>query len=355
MSSSSSDGSNAAESDDDEFFATVLDELPPVRGAFAYGSAVFGQRGYTVAQRRSAMVDLIVVVDNTVDWHAANISGGNASHYSAIGRGLGIEWLQPIGGGMYYNHAHLRGRLVKYGVIGRDALLDDLRTWSSLYAGGRLHKPVRTLTPWPSDVAPLVDANLRSALEASLLLLPARFEAAALFRTICGLSYDGDVRMGIGESGRKPANIAAGQEGALAELYGPSITALEEEARLLTYGEDVEMVSQDVSLSSRLSLLSSLPSHVQQTLLLQLRPERANEPLDAAHYLDEAARDLWRSAPNEQEANKRLSAALRSSLFRIVRRSSLAQTVKGIATAGLGTSIAYAISKIRKRRVQDRG
>ena len=48
MSSSSSDGSNAAESDDDEFFATVLDELPPVHGAFAYGSAVFGQRGYTV-------------------------------------------------------------------------------------------------------------------------------------------------------------------------------------------------------------------------------------------------------------------------------------------------------------------
>ena len=51
MSSSSSDGSNAAESDDDEFFATVLDELPPVRGAFAYGSAVFGQRDDGLTRR----------------------------------------------------------------------------------------------------------------------------------------------------------------------------------------------------------------------------------------------------------------------------------------------------------------
>lgn len=32
---------------------------------------------------------------------------------------------------------------MKYGVMSRDALLHDLRTWSYLYVAGRMHKPVR--------------------------------------------------------------------------------------------------------------------------------------------------------------------------------------------------------------------
>ena len=72
-----------------------------------------------------------------------------------------------------------------------------------------------------------------------------------------------------------------------------------------------------------------------------------------AARLDEAACRLWRSAPSEREANRQLATALRASLRTVVRRSSLTQTVKGIATAGVSTSIAYAVQKIRKRRGQD--
>ena len=34
---------------------------------------------------------------------------------------------------------------IKYGVMSRDALLADCLDWESLYAAGRLHKPVRLL------------------------------------------------------------------------------------------------------------------------------------------------------------------------------------------------------------------
>ena len=65
-------------------------------------------------------------------------------------------------------------QMLKYGVVGLSALLDDLRTWSSLYISGRLHKPVRFLHGG-SRLALANLGNLRSAVTASLLLLPRTF------------------------------------------------------------------------------------------------------------------------------------------------------------------------------------
>ena len=354
--------------DGDALVTRVLGEFPHVCGAFAYGSAIFEQRGYTTAHRRDAMIDLIFVVDDAARWHADNMAGGNAAHYSGIAYfgGRAVAEVQHAGGGMYYNHANVHGRRLKYGVITRHALNDDLQAWSSLYASGRLHKPVRVLTPWPEDIAPHVASNLRAAVYASLLLLPSRFDGDTLLSAICNLSYEGDVRMGIGESNRKPGNIAAGQRAALGHLYAPSLRALEAEGYTVsdanapaptgTQGsmwDGSSLIEQDASLDARRRLLAALPSNAQRALLLELRPSLISTEGTGA-CLDEAARTLWRGAKSEHEANRQLSAALRTSLRRIVYRSSLAQTAKGIATAGVATSIAYAVGKIRKRLGQDR-
>ena len=383
----SSDSSDPQLDDGDAFMAAVLQEFPPVCAAFAYGSAIFGQRGYSIAQRNDAMIDLVMVVDDAEQWHADNMAGGNADHYSGISY-LGaraVANVQEMGGRIYYNQTSLHGRRIKYGVITRDALCDDLHAWSSLYVGGRLHKPVRLLTPWPVDVAPLVESNRRAALHASLLLLPARFDGGGLLSAICGLSYEGDVRMGIGESARKPFNIAAGQHAVLGEMYAPSIAALHAEGHTikladaghveggglddaLTAGWDVQgglLFEQDFSLETRRTLLAALPAHTQRTMLGELAPAvgaaiPSSGGSSGAHAeaitasLDGAACALWRRAPSECQANRQIASALRASLRRIVFRSSLSQTFKGVATAGVATSVAYAVAKIRKRLGQDR-
>ena len=204
--------------DDADDVATALGDLPPVSTAFAYGSAVFGQRGCTEADRRAAMTDLVLVVDDPVEWHRANLQL-HASHYSFLG-GLGVDAVsmaQAIGAGVYYNTGvRLGGRRVKYGVIGEAVLSDDLQNWTSLYIAGRMHKPVRMLQPATPDIERLAHVNLCSAVAAALLILPARFSEGQLLETICGLSYGGDVRMGVGESRHKPDNIAKGQRGMLA-------------------------------------------------------------------------------------------------------------------------------------------
>ena len=386
--------------EDDGFFGSVLAEFPPVATAFAYGSAVFGQRGYSEAQKRAAMTDLVFVVDNAAEWHSTNLERHSA-HYSGIGRLLGASLLarvqDEVGAGIYYNQCDLHGRRIKYGVVSRAALSNDLQHWSSLYVGGRMHKPVRTLAPWPADLQRLVAANRRSAVTASLLL-PERFDADDVLNTIVGLSYGGDVRMGVGESHGKPSNIAAGQQSALAELYSQPLaellsssgsggtsgggrtdaSAAELEKNGKSGGDGASgwslsagsSMMQDISLSARLAHLAALPSHAQHTLLGQLGGQppaaaaastsaastaTASSPSAAAvaNGLDVAARHLWDGASGDEQASKTLASALRTSLSRIVRRSSLSQTVKGIATAGLGTSLAYAMAKMRKRSSQD--
>jgi len=235
-----------AEASDD--LDLVLGDFPPVSYAFAYGSGVFRQRNYSDKQASSAMTDVVLAVEDPEAWHAENLAR-NREHYS------GLAWFGPSaiaavqrrGAGLYFNpYARVSsGRLLKYGVVSRSVLEDDLSHWSSLYVAGRMHKPVRVLRDH-ADTAALAAANHRSALTAALLLLPAEFNEDEMYlevrsaplhlrtlrtsapsapphpphlrtlRTsapsapphrlrvqVAGLSYSGDVRQGLAENPRK--------------------------------------------------------------------------------------------------------------------------------------------------------
>jgi translocator assembly and maintenance protein 41 len=125
--------------------AKMLDEFPPVEHAFAYGSAVFAQRGYTKQQKRSAMTDLVFAVHDSparahifphstrfgaaqvrdpYAWHRENMQRHRA-HYSALallGPAAITAVQEQFGAGVYFNTlVPVRGRLIKYGVVSRCA------------------------------------------------------------------------------------------------------------------------------------------------------------------------------------------------------------------------------------------
>ena len=103
------------------------------------------------------MLDLIFAVDDPMAFHTRNMQR-NPAHYSFL-RHLAVwpsllERIQEYGAGVWYNTlvrlpvpaANGGGtKLVKYGVISTQRLIDDLTRWESLYIAGRMHKPVSPL------------------------------------------------------------------------------------------------------------------------------------------------------------------------------------------------------------------
>ena len=181
-----------------------------MRLAFAYGSGVFQQHGNSYMKNN--MIDFIFAVDDPVAWHQENLKS-NIKHYSSL-RYLGPKYIarvqDSIGARIYYNTLVSCGdRLIKYGVIGVKSLIDDLLDWETLYVSGRLHKPVAMLRKDDShaELGQALAANLNSAVHASLLQLPEQFSEEELFLTVAGLSYNGDLRMTVGEDRDKVQNI----------------------------------------------------------------------------------------------------------------------------------------------------
>lgn len=373
--------------------SSLLAEFPSVQTAFAYGSAVFKQEGQMNDGQTERMIDLIFCTDNSESWHKQNLQL-HPDHYSSLALG-GPRFLaaiqEQIGAGVYYNTLiRVRGRLIKYGVVQRSTLIDDLLHWHTMYLSGRMHKPVLMLTPICDGISAAMTVNSRSALATALLLLPPRFNEVELFMKICGLSYDGDVRMGVGESWSKVRNIVAGQLASLREIYAQPIrelqscssypSASEELSTITTLGKPRRATSsvtravliatddsnnglvsyeQDMSLEGRRQLIDLVPSNVKHYLHHELvaskqlgsRAHRqVTEDLDAnVQSLHDAVRNIWTHSADSAAANRILSNGIHQSIFCIVRRASLAQTLKGVATAGPLRSARYAFSKIRRR------
>ena len=112
--------------------------------AFSYGSGIFPQNEYSPPS--SNMLDFVFVVRDPLAWHKRNLEM-NKQDYSGLMRFAGAKriknLMQNYGAFVYYNTGiPLEGRVIKYGVISEDNLVQDLVKWDTLYVAGRLHKPV---------------------------------------------------------------------------------------------------------------------------------------------------------------------------------------------------------------------
>jgi hypothetical protein len=395
------------------------------------------------------MTDFIFVVDDPEEWHALNLER-NARHYSAVawlGPGAVAAAAEGLGAGVWFNTlVPLGGRLVKYGVIGRAAFLGDLTAWHHLYVPGRLHKPVLPLVALPGaaaagggggggggkladaadagaaagpgsrssggggggaasgappssadaagqlEIAAALSANLAAALRAALLLSPSDAPLRDVVRRVAGLSYEGDVRMGLAEDSRKVERIVAGSFPGFCDLYlpllrdpaawgaaaggGGALVELEGDAPHgglggagggLGAGAEALgrlRVRQDVSAEARAAALAALPA-----ALLARIAERAGVrrpwaaaaalqvPLGAggapgAHWarseLAVAAAAWRRDVAWAAVTSGRAEALLHRGLRSIIRASSARQAAVGVLSAGAVKSVRYLGAKLAK-------
>jgi translocator assembly and maintenance protein 41 len=208
---------------------------------------------------------------------------------------------------IYFPYQRLGTLACKYGVIETAALRRDLREWDTLYCSGRLHKPVRLVQEPAAEtgLAEAMEHNRSCAVSAAMALLSASGTPVAseeeMFMQIAWLSYEGDVRMGVGEDPAKVSNIVRNNLDAFSALYRAHLKPLLRDGSL-TYGKSVAPAVGEAA-------MARLPPRYRQ-----LHPSQ-----------------------------------LRQALAKTVRRSSTAQTAMNVLSAGFGKSVSYAWRKLGKR------
>ncbi|KAI0212714.1 Phosphatidate cytidylyltransferase, mitochondrial, partial [Lamellibrachia satsuma] len=315
-------------------YSRILSHFPKkdLRMAFAYGSGAYKQVGHKDPSKN--MLDFIFVVDNPEAWHRTNIST-NPQHYSFL-RWFGPKRVSSIGdkfgAGIYFNTlVSCESRMVKYGVIKTDTLINDLLDWDTLYVSGRLQKPVQTLyCQEDKELHCALVTNHQSAVHTSLLLLPDTFTEEELYCTITGLSYNGDFRMTIGEDKNKIENIVRPNVEHFRRLYEP---ILKHESHL-HWNMSEGTFEQSLDFMSQYHHLNLLPKQVQLGLV-------AHRNKDGRHRDIE---EVIRSFSHDRECRE----VIQTCLAGIVKQSSITQSLKGIFTAGVMKSMRYSWSKLKK-------
>ena len=361
--------------------------LPIMQYAFAYGSGVFSQAPLS---RRDGgappMIDMVVAVKDPVHWHAANMLR-NKSHYPWWTRWFGlwaIRAAQKMGAGLWYvPYVKVNNEIIKYGVISIEDLCKDLLYWNTLYVGGRMHKPIACLFDATNNRVPNAQqANLTSALRASLLLLPASFSEMELYRMLASLSYMGDFRMKVpgGENRNKVENIVKHQLPWFRIMYSTLLTRL----RFVHVNHNRE--SFTMHQDKRPATLALVAINLPQTLRLRLVQHFQRQPhlhpifrkckdMDPEELMPATSANI-RKLRDNPETRKKLyedddceeadewpystrfwlavvqqpsfEDALREQIVQIVSEPTRIQSLKGLYTAGIGRSLRYLWSKMSK-------
>ncbi|XP_053324589.1 phosphatidate cytidylyltransferase, mitochondrial [Spea bombifrons] len=316
-------------------FRRILTYFPQdISLAFAYGSGVFRQSGTAHGSVGNNMLDFVFAVDDPVMWHSMNVKQ-NPAHYSFL-RFLGPKNITSVqndyGAGVYYNTmVPCDGKVIKYGVVSTDTLVEDLLHWKTLYIAGRLHKPVKILMQ--KENGPLraaLNANLKSALTAAFLMLPESFTEEELYLQIAGLSYSGDFRMIIGEDKAKVMNIVGPNVPHFQKLYGNMLT----ECPQAVYKAPQGRVEVDKSPEGQFLQLMALPKTLQQRITNLVDIPGKNRDVE----------EMLLQVAHDPDCGSVVQLGVQS----IVKTSSLSQSAKGILTAGFKKTISYTSKKMYK-------
>lgn len=245
----------------------ILQRFPKIQYCFAYGSGVKKQTGYDEKAQKNAVIDLIIGVDDAIEFHKQNIEK-NPRDYSLI-RFLGGKFngeYQEYGTGVYCNKFIQidSDATIEYGVISMEDLKDDLYHWDDLYVAGRLQKPVETLVESTDpEFKEHFDKNLKTALHMALLHLPKEFTYFQLFHALALISYTVNFRWISPSRKDKVRNIVEPQLEDFLKLYKSQLKTFSHCLSVPNLSKpSTEKITQCKSRETNLKHLEALPCRV---------------------------------------------------------------------------------------------
>jgi translocator assembly and maintenance protein 41 len=369
--------------------------------SFGYGSGVFTQTlkntttTTTMASNNNkddsgsnssgGMLDLILVVDDTYKFHKENLNifpnhyapwlryGGPNLVTNIQRKGLLFPFashlLFPDANVLFHvvddnndnndNNNNLYLPKMKYGVVDKKDLIQDLTEWDSLYLAGRLHKPTLPIIILDDDDELMVAQmkNLKSATAAALLLSSSSSNTSSsssssssnntslswssFYKQISSLSYTGDFRMKVG--GEDPYKIdklvqGPGQIQRFHSLYQPILQDSFQKMGLISINNaNNDNKDGDGGLewnSNDPSTISYLQQQLPRSLRQRMNANNNNNNNTISQKVDRDAQ----------------VQVLATTLASIVAPAARNQSFKGIFTLGLRKSIQYAKAKLAKGR-----
>lgn len=342
--------------------------------AFGYGSGVISQEDEEATttnttsshnKEETKVVDMILVVDNAHEFHAANYRTHPRQYIKGLfGRGDPVSratWLQChdlnlniltcLPDSLKFQNPKLWFNLlpsqnIKYGVVELRDLIVDLVDWKYLYVAGRMHKPTipfcnkqqqPSIKVVPDDTLNVQyqqqTHNLPAALSAALLLIQRQSPSGnnvdghtsasveSIYTCIAGLSYAGDVRISLGAEDPNKIKKLVGRGGGGTQQQLQRFNKLYEQSRDRLVRQGILSIdSRDTSIwtwdsanpKAQSQIISYLPKLLQQKMI--------------------------------QHSNK----DLHEQIISIVGPSTRYQTLKGVATAGISQSVKYSLRKLSK-------
>lgn len=293
---------------------------PAVIDIIGYGSAVKTQSN--ADPKDIKQIDIIATVSDAKKWHHANIKTSR-SDYNPIAKGL-VKPLLHVGTDIeYLSNIPYDDKFFKIGVIERFDFLYDLHNWSNFYMAGRCQKPIM-LVKKDNEIEKAIRRNRLNALRAALILnYDKKITEEELYKTICELSYMGDIRMFFGmENPNKVRNIVTGEFGEFKKIYSE-------------VNEDLYTEEDGIITPNTEKLLSDVP----------------DMPSKLIEY-------IVNNEINIEDMRKEDLEKLRTFIVKYLRqinlRSSIAQPVKSVAINNFGSSYTYAKAK-RKKYTSNKG
>lgn len=324
-----------------DVLTNIVDQFPPqLDSAFGYGSGVLRQEN---SNPSSNMVDIIMAVPNSHQWHAENLKR-HPDHYSMMARIGGpafVTWLQTNFGAKLYFHPYIdldisrssNTQQIKYGVVSTSDLISDLRNWDYLYLAGRMHKPIANIKTAES-INSAQRVNLLAAVSSSLLLLgeESSVPTSKLYTTIASLSYTGDFRMQTGAEDPNKVRKLVESPGML-ELWESKYIDV------LSSLQDLGLVNITVNDQQKIVEFNPHDPDTRQQLLQHL-PAKLRK--HSEHIIGQGGEDCIKNG----------SVVLRNELAKIVAPAARNQGMKGVLTAGPLKSWKYAMAKFAKGRLK---